>query len=308
MILCCGEALIDMLPVSSSTGERCFVPKAGGSVFNTAISLGRLSSDVSLFAGISNDFFGKFLEEELSNSKVSLECLVRSNNPTSLAFVDFEGQEANYTFYSNNAADTMLTASDISDKILNFDFLFFGGISLCTEPTATTMLDLMCLTHKRSVIVLDPNIRAAFISDEKYFLERLVKMVMMADILKLSEVDLEWLVSKDIEQKNVFGALINNEKKLVILTKGKRGAEAFFGGKKIASVESISVKVEDTVGAGDSFNAGLIFFLKQHGVLSKTFLTSPSPEILFQALTFASKVAGLTVSKVGADSPWLLDL
>lgn len=44
MILCCGEALIDMLPRTTEAGETAFAPYAGGAVFNTAIALGRLGA------------------------------------------------------------------------------------------------------------------------------------------------------------------------------------------------------------------------------------------------------------------------
>ena len=70
MILCCGEALIDMVPETSVSGDPCFVPKVGGAVFNTAVALGRLSSPVALFTGVSRDFFGSQLRQELENSQV----------------------------------------------------------------------------------------------------------------------------------------------------------------------------------------------------------------------------------------------
>jgi fructokinase len=65
MILCCGEALIDMVPGLSAQGEACFLPKAGGAVFNTAIALARLGSDTSLYTGVSDDLFGTLLTHEL---------------------------------------------------------------------------------------------------------------------------------------------------------------------------------------------------------------------------------------------------
>ena len=66
MILCCGEALIDMLPEHLANGQFCFTPRVGGSVFNTAVALGRLSSDVTLFSGISYDLKGKSSNNENS--------------------------------------------------------------------------------------------------------------------------------------------------------------------------------------------------------------------------------------------------
>jgi sugar/nucleoside kinase (ribokinase family) len=59
MILSCGEALIDMLPRTSTAGEACFAPYAGGAVFNTAIALGRLGAPSAFFSGVSTDMLGK---------------------------------------------------------------------------------------------------------------------------------------------------------------------------------------------------------------------------------------------------------
>ena len=88
MILCCGEALIDMIPDTSTNGDACFVPKAGGALFNTSIALGRLGADVGLFTGVSTDLFGALLEKELLASGVSTAFLFKSNAPSTLAFVE----------------------------------------------------------------------------------------------------------------------------------------------------------------------------------------------------------------------------
>ncbi|TIU16886.1 MAG: carbohydrate kinase, partial [Mesorhizobium sp.] len=58
MILCCGEALIDMLPRTTTEGEPAFAPYVGGAVFNTAIALGRLGAPAGFFSGLSSDLFG----------------------------------------------------------------------------------------------------------------------------------------------------------------------------------------------------------------------------------------------------------
>ena len=87
MILCAGEALIDMLPRESTGGEQAFAPYAGGAVFNTAIALGRLGAPVGFFSGISTDLFGDILTRTLQASGVDAGFAARSDRPTTLAFV-----------------------------------------------------------------------------------------------------------------------------------------------------------------------------------------------------------------------------
>ena len=308
MILCCGEALIDMLPDKSQNGQYCFVPKVGGAVFNTAVALGRMKAEVSLFTGISNDFFGKFLEEELVKSHVGTEHLVHSERPTSLAFVELIEQQAQYTFYSTSAADTMLTVSDLPKKNSEFEGIFFGGISLCTNPTASTMLDLLRKCSRKSVIVLDPNIRPAFISDEESYRARLNEMIELSDIVKLSDVDLTWLIPNELTLPAKLEKLFVKRDKLVVITMGENGAVVFHGRKKIAEAQSLPTKIGDTVGAGDTFNAGLIHSLIKQGVFTKDYCSKPSEVAMQNALVFAVKVASFTVSKVGAISPWLSEI
>ena len=72
MILCCGEALIDMLPRDTTLGEKGFAPYAGGAIFNTAIALGRLGVPTGFFTGIADDMMGDVLRESLAAAKVSL--------------------------------------------------------------------------------------------------------------------------------------------------------------------------------------------------------------------------------------------
>ncbi|MDR3138075.1 MAG: PfkB family carbohydrate kinase, partial [Treponema sp.] len=58
MILCCGEALIDMVPFKNGGG---FLPCIGGSPYNTAIAIGRLGVPVRFLGRLSTDFFGESL-------------------------------------------------------------------------------------------------------------------------------------------------------------------------------------------------------------------------------------------------------
>jgi fructokinase len=87
MILSAGEALIDMLPRTTTLGETAFSPYAGGAVMNTAIALARLGSASGFLTGLSSDLMGDVLKATLEASQVDLQFCVRSDRPTTLAFV-----------------------------------------------------------------------------------------------------------------------------------------------------------------------------------------------------------------------------
>ena len=136
MILCAGEALIDMLPRDTNDGSAAFAPFAGGAVFNTAIALGRLGTPVGLFTGVSTDMFGKVLEKALTNSHVDTRLAVRSDRPTTLAFVKLTDGHAKYAFYDENTAGRMLVEADLPTDLGDTAALFLGGISLAVTPCA----------------------------------------------------------------------------------------------------------------------------------------------------------------------------
>ena len=84
MILCCGEALIDMLPRQSTLGESAYAPYAGGAIFNTAIALGRLGIPTAFFTGLSDDMLGDVLRETLKASHVDDGPCAISSRPTTV--------------------------------------------------------------------------------------------------------------------------------------------------------------------------------------------------------------------------------
>jgi fructokinase len=165
MIVCCGEALIDMLPRETAAGEDAFVPHAGGSVFNSALALGRLGVPASFFSGLSDDLFGLQLQDALRSSRVNLGYAKISARPTTLAFVTLKEGQASYFFYDENTAGRMLTEADLPKLAEDVEALLFGGISLATEPCGSTYETLMLRESATRVTMLDPNIRPAFIRD-----------------------------------------------------------------------------------------------------------------------------------------------
>lgn len=306
MILCCGEALIDMLPRETTSGEQAFAPYAGGAVFNTAIALGRLGARTGFFSGLSTDLFGKMLIEQLSNSKVDVARAARADRPTTMAFVTLTNGQASYAFYDENTAGRLLSEADLPQNIDDLDALFFGGISLPVEPCGAAYEALALRAAGDKLVMIDPNIRPGFITDEPRYRARINRMMAAADIVKLSDEDLIWLEGEgDIAA--LARGLIERGTKLVFITEGATGAHCF---TKDASYFEPSRRVEviDTVGAGDTFNAGILAALDRAGALSKSAVAQADEALIRAALTLGASAAAVTVSRAGANPPWAEEL
>ncbi|WP_299028032.1 carbohydrate kinase [uncultured Sulfitobacter sp.] len=311
MILCCGEALIDMVPAQAAgeaEARAAFMPLSGGAIFNTAIALGRLETPVQFFSGLSSDLFGVQLSEALNASGVQTDLVVRSNRPTTLAFVTLTDGHAQYTFYDENTAGRMLGLDDLPDLGADISALYFGGISLCAEPAASAYEALALRVANQALIVLDPNIRPGFIQDEQAYRARLDRMIGVAGIVKVSDEDLDWIV-KDAQGEDAQVARLHAlGAHLVVVTKGADGATAHAVGQPMVSVAAPKVEIKDTVGAGDTFNAGMMAQLHRDGLLSKDALPAITAQQLRTALAYGAKVAAITVSRSGANPPHLSEL
>ncbi|SDG68207.1 carbohydrate kinase family protein [Alloyangia pacifica] len=299
MILCCGESLIDMLPRTSTGGEPAFAPVAGGAVFNTAIALGRLGAPAGYFGGLSTDLFGTILADALTASQVAFTAAPRSDRPTTLAFVTLVDGHARYAFYDENTAGRMLAEADLPALGDETTALFFGGISLVVEPCGDTYAAL-CAQAGERVVMLDPNIRPGFIRDEARYRARLATMLARADIVKISDEDMAWLGTTP-------EALLDGGTALVLETRGAEGALAVTARGRI-EVPATRAEVVDTVGAGDTFNAGLLAGLARDGLLTRAALRETDMEALRPAVALGAQAAAVTVSRAGANPPWLREL
>ncbi len=300
MILCCGEALIDMLPRESTGGEPAFSPYAGGAVFNTAIALGRLGAKTGFFGGLSTDLFGEQLVSVLEASKVDASLAARSDRPTTLAFVTLTDGHAKYAFYDENTAGRMLTEADLPTLSDDVNAVFFGGISLVAEPAADAYAAFCAREAGKRVIMIDPNIRPGFITDEPRYRARLDAMLGQADIIKVSDEDMDW-IGVTPEQ------LIDGGAALVLVTRGSEGVDAVTASGTFR-VAAQKAEVVDTVGAGDTFNAGLLAGLDEAGLLTRDALRGADQAALTPALELGTKSAAITVSRAGANPPWRTEL
>jgi fructokinase len=299
MILCCGEALIDMLPRQSTLGEDAFAPHAGGAVFNTAIALGRLGAKTQFLCGLSTDFLGDILRDKLVEAGVDAAPSPALDGPCTVAFVKLVDGQATYAFYDENSAMRSLTAGDLPDITANA--LFFGGISLVGDGCGQVYEDLMLEQSKSRVTMIDPNIRPGFIRDEGAYRDRIERMMAAADIIKLSDEDLGWLRG-DGDLAELARGLLSDRTRLVCITEGAKGVTGYMRGASVF-VAAPKAEVVDTVGAGDTFNAGVLAGLDEAGALTKPALEGLDEETLRSALTLGAQAAAITVSRAGANPP-----
>ncbi|ARO15085.1 ribokinase-like domain-containing protein [Ketogulonicigenium robustum] len=306
MILCCGDCLIDMLPTTDTAGRDAYVPTVGGAALNTAIALGRLGTPVGMFTGLSHDPFGQMLHDHATGEGVDMRHAARRPLPTTLAFAHLIDGRAVYSFHDENTAGRMIAQSDIPSAPARA--YLFGGISLAYDPCGAVFEAFQEQVSATAVTMLDVNIRpslfsSGLVTDEAAYRARLDRMIARADIVKLSEDDLAWL-SGPADVAAEAQRILDMGPKLVLLTMDSRGARGFSAcGGRVAVAALKIAQVVDTIGAGDTFNAGALAYLFDAGLLSKEGLATLSAEDLHAAMLQASRTAGYCVSHAGANGP-----
>jgi fructokinase len=202
----------------------------------------------------------------------------------------------------------MLTPDDLPDLPDTIGALFFGGISLVGEPCGGFYEALMLRAAADRVTMIDPNIRPGFIRDEAAYRARIGRMIGAADLVKLSDEDLRWLSPQGGADISALArALLATGPKVVFVTEGAEGARAITARDEVA-VPASKVTVADTVGAGDTFNAGILAALSRDGLLSKGAIAAIGPDDLRAALTLGVRAAAVTVSRPGANPRWAKEL
>jgi len=306
MILCCGEALIDMLPRTTTLGEDAYAPYAGGAIFNTAIALGRIGVPTGFFTGLSDDMMGDILRKTLAESGVDYSYCATLSRPTTVAFVKLVNGHATYAFYDEGTAGRMITEAELPDLGDDCEALHFGAISLIPEPCGSTYEALLKREHDKRVISLDPNIRPGFIKDKDAHMARIRRLAGMADIVKFSDEDLAWF-GLEGDEDALARHWLHHGAKLVVVTRGAEGAVGYTAAHKV-TVPSERVTVVDTVGAGDTFDAGVLASLKMQNLLTKQQVASLSEDQIAKVLALGAKAAAVTVSRAGANPPWAKEI
>ena len=240
-------------------------------------------------------------------SNVDWALAARSGRPTTLAFVRLVNGQASYAFYDENTAGRLLSVDDLPALPDAVTAVFFGGISLINDPAASTYAAFMDRASRAGrVTMIDPNIRAGFVTDAAAYRARIARMIAMADIVKLSDEDLHWLAGPG-DMLSLARGILSHGPKIVFVTEGANGAHAITATRALREPVQ-PVTVADTVGAGDTFNAGVLASLHGAGVLDRSALDGLPDATLQAALNLGNRAAAITVSRAGANPPWAHEL
>ncbi|AJO78526.1 carbohydrate kinase [Pseudomonas sp. MRSN 12121] len=307
MYLVCGEALFDFFSEDDAGGRASqvnFQAIAGGSPFNVAVGLRRLGVDAALFAGLSTDYLGRRLRQVLRDEGVNPDYLLDVPAPTTLAMVALGADGVpQYSFRGEGCADRQLHLDDLPELDSRVRGLHVGSFSLVVQPVADTLLALVRRERGRRLISLDPNVRLNPAPDLEQWRQRIETLAALADLIKVSDEDLH-LLYPDREPRDVIEGWLRHHCQLVFLTRGAEGATVFSRAHGHWSAPAVPIKMADTVGAGDTFQAALIAWLTERQLDSLEAVARLSREQIEQMLRFAIHAAALTCGKTGPDLPY----
>lgn len=303
MLIACGDALIDFVPTRDADGREAVMPAVGGSCLNVAIGVARLGAPAGFVGGISTDPFGRMIADHAAASNVELGLATRSDHQTTLAFVRTIAGESDYAFYDAETATRNWTYRCGSISFAKIWAVHIGSTTLVNDQGAAETKALIAEARASATICFDPNCRPNLVRDKPAYLARMAEFFATADLVKMSDVDFAYLFGEE-PYKQRARALLGEGPGLVVITRGSDGAIAWH--EKAGQIEVAAPKFEvaDTIGAGDSFQAALLFALHRQGHLARQQLKDISTEELRRALSFAVHCAGLTCTRPGADPPW----
>jgi fructokinase len=307
-VVVCGEALIDEL--QQEDGSVRVVP--GGSPRNTATALTRLGIATSLIAQIGRDEYGDLLLADLAQSGVDTSLVGRPPVKTTVAHgTPSSLGGTRYRFSTRGRADSKWSKKALPD---------FGSATFCVvagslASAITSMAQTFHYLFKREaghrIIVFDPNVRPDLIGTDQNrqiaARTRFDAWITNSTIVKMSAEDAKWLYPGR-SYAQVARAILQRGPALVVITNGGRHARAATCRWQITLKPPRRRQKGDTVGAGDTLTAGLVYWMHEHGVSSRAQIEAISEQDLNDALRTANAVAVMTCENFGAVPPTLSEV
>ena len=281
-----GESLLDLIAESDSRIK--IVP--GGSMLNTCVSLGRLGVDTYLISEVGDDKAGEILIKFLNGNGVQTDFYIKNANrktAIALAFLD-ENKNATYSFYTDSPLKMELNRlPDFNSS----DFLLFGS-SYAVKPERVDFVRVMIkkALDSGSFIVYDPNYRKSHASDKESRVAIITQHLVSSTLVKGSDEDFYNLFGMS-DPLEVYNHIVKWCKYLVV-TSGSTAVHLYTPDFQKEYIVPQIVPVS-TIGAGDTFSAGLIYGLLQNGI-NRQNIGNTQVEVwdktIGRAIRFASEV------------------
>lgn len=299
-LIAIGEALIDFAP--SQSGKKIkevesFLPKTGGAPANVCGAFTRLGGESEMITQLGKDPFGDKILDDFRSHNIGCRYVLRTDKAnTSLAFVSL-GADGNreFSFYRNPGADMLLSKDEIQNEwFQDCGVLHFCSVSLGNFPMKEAHRKaILCAKEHGALISFDPNIRLALWKSPNDLKAAILEFLPYADILKISDEELEFITGETAIEKAKERLLSNS--RLIIYTTGGSGAQAF---TKTVSCQADGCKVSavDTTGAGDGFIGSFLYQL----CAGKKEIETLCAEELQEYLRFSNGFCALSVQKHGA--------
>jgi fructokinase len=306
-IVCFGEALIDFLAAPGhppDSPDLPFLRHAGGAPANVAVALAALDTPVAFAGMLGADMFGDFLLHSLERAGVGTRFVRRTDAAkTALAFVALDEKgERSFSFYRPPAADLLFASSDFDDACFDSLGAFHAcSNSLCAMPASGATLEGMRRAGAGGAIVsFDLNLRPALWPAGTDPLPLLWQALALADLVKLSAEELDYLAMAEGSAEAVRQRLWRGKAQVLVVTDGPAPCSWFTrsaqGTHPVTAVTAI-----DTTGAGDAFVAGLLASLMEADARPATLAGHFHHEASrHAALDFAAACGAVAVGRHGA--------
>ena len=255
-----GETILDIL----FKDNRPMKAVPGGSVFNSIVSLGRMGVAPILVSEVGGDCVGDIVVESLADSGVDVSCVYRYSDvksPVSLAFLN-ENNDAEYLFYKENPT----THLDVEFPNIEPDDIVIYGSYFVLNPLLRNKVKafLEYAREKGAILYYDVNFRKNHAAEKLKLSEALIENLEFADIVRGSIDDFKVLYAMDDAVK-VYKEKVKFYSSNFICTHGGDGVKLFT--RDFAADYAVpAVDVVSSVGAGDNFNAGVIYGLLVAGI------------------------------------------
>ena len=294
-----GELLIDFTENGvSGQGNPLFEANPGGAPCNVLAMLTNLGHKTAFIGKVGDDFFGKQLKEAIEEVGIDSTGLCMDKEiHTTLAMVHtYPDGDRDFSFYRNPGADMMLKESEVKEELIKESKLFhFGTLSMTHEDVRkATKKAIQIAEDAGNIISFDPNLREPLWNSLDEAKEQILYGLSHCNILKISDNEIQWLTGQEDYTDGVKWILERYQIPLILVSMGKEGSRAYYGGKMVEVKPFIQKNTIETTGAGDTFCGCVLHYICEHGLENLT------EENLFEMLQFANAAASIITTRKGA--------